>query len=225
MRSALRPVKGYIPRIGRFDRMNATSPRRGRPSARLAVLALALAACGGRTTTGSDEGPKRNPDCPSTVPADGAPCDVNGTECEYPSPDGPAHCTVRVVCMGQEFDLPLAWAVAEADPMCRFQSPVCPASYESARVTECNAPPTIPCYYERGKCTCGVPCGAESTLDWSCVPWEVGCPTDRPLFGDACARDGDTCGGDCGASGGGPLECKDGYWGRGAAAPCVACPF
>jgi hypothetical protein len=179
---------------------------------------------GGESQGGASGGVARNPRCSAGIPNDGATCSLEGTDCEYSTPSAPSYCTTRARCE-QTTDGTLRWRVTPAPADCVVSRSECPGEMPGADGSECAVPPSVGCYYNGGRCDCvpPSPCSPAPTATWQCVPYARECPTQHPLWGDACPAGAKECGGYCGSSVGGELTCKDGYWASGGEAPCISC--
>ncbi|HVU04745.1 MAG TPA: hypothetical protein VHE30_23495 [Polyangiaceae bacterium] len=206
-------------------------------AAGMIALALASFGCGAATglPVGGDGGgcqgssctpaPARNPACPAALPLNGMSCD-EAVDCAYPGTGDQTYCTRLATCADSGKGR-LTWTVTPQDQRCTHRSS-CPKSFADAQ-GPCSADANEVCAYAEGGCQCSQwmdsTCSAPVQPTWDCVPWSVGCPTTRPLLGDACPEEGAQCGGRCGSSIDGPLLCSGGYWARGSDGPCPSCPL
>lgn len=107
---------------------------------------------------------------------------------------------------------------------CQSNPPGCPSTYASAMSQEapgqspsCSGSyPSLVCDYPEAVCGCG---DGSSRSAWTCQvrpPAGGPCPTQRPLAGDACPKEGQQCdySEPCadGTRAGWPMICRDGYW-------------
>jgi hypothetical protein len=193
-------------------------------------VATLVAACGGSTFAGNDDGGPGGgedsgpgsdsgapPDgggvaCPSSAPGGGTPCPSVGLECEYgtnvnPSCNSVAQCTASGWMYSGGINCPAG---------------MCPASYGST--ADCSSQGLL-CSYPQGTCACGFGFGPPVLRDgggpfWTCGSSAPGCPEPRPDIGSACSTEGQMC--DYAACEGGvALQCTGGAWKR-TFLPCPA---
>jgi hypothetical protein len=193
----------------------------------VALVGLALVACGGNTAMPGDLGNPvpsgRDPRCPPTAPETGATCDFGGygpLSCEYGG-DALGRGTTFADC-----GIPVGAATPQWFVGATTIAPnpaACPSTWSDAMASgACTTDPNLACEYDEGRCGCVCNNGAVS---WACrargdvldVNANGSCPSPRPLAGDACATDQMTCLYDavCGErplSLGPALLCTHGYW-------------
>jgi hypothetical protein len=196
-------------------------------------LALSFSGCGGAATTvelgtGSDaasdssrdglaEGiAERNPQCPVSVPSAGSPCEPP-LECEYGAAGDMHHvCSTRADCDSSD-GVSFKWSLTFPPAGCGTNAVSCPVTFTDLADGAVCPGVTSFCEYSDGLCTC-VPCTNEAGLSsmWNCGAWAnsgSGCPSDRPLSGDACATPNQECSyGGCDESVEPTMVCRDGYW-------------
>ncbi|HEY1955086.1 MAG TPA: hypothetical protein VGH28_05725 [Polyangiaceae bacterium] len=195
---------------------------------RLAVIvALALAACGGKTdsqsTTQSDAGSDGAPDafvhptpslpCPDAQPQDGASCSHEGVECEYGN--DPRYTCNWIATCGQG-----TWSVTTTnDPWCPTpptNPAACPATYnQTGQCTDGEV--GVPCQYAEGWCSCifvggpPMPDGGGPDTAWMCFDQSSvtpGCPATRPRLGTSCTQTDLQCNySPCGTPSGLAVQC------------------
>ncbi|HLK41286.1 MAG TPA: hypothetical protein VKU41_31260 [Polyangiaceae bacterium] len=188
----------------------------------------------------------RDPGCPPSAPAAGAPCSPQPPplECEYGG-DAEGRCTVFAQCARQP-DGTFAFALdpASACPPNPMECPPTFAQGQAQAGSTLAAPdagcpgPGISCAYPEGVCAC-LP--GNASCQWMCrASADVArtgdggsaCPARRPLSGDACDQEGEECGYDelCQPrlSLGPTMACVHGNWEEvSSAASCpvvTACP-
>jgi hypothetical protein len=163
----------------------------------------------------SDVITERNPQCPAAVPTAGNPCKPI-LECEYGA-DLHHVCTTVATC-GSTGSTNFTWFLSPPTAGCGTNAASCPASFAAlAAGSPCPGVSSF-CEYPEGLCRC-VPCSDEAGLSsmWGCGTWApggAGCPSERPLSGDACDVSNQECsyGGYCGVEIGPNMVCQDGYW-------------
>lgn len=194
-----------------------------------AALVLA-AACSSSSTY--------NPRCPSSVPRNGTPCDIDAgpLECEYGG-DSLGRGTQLATCAADQYT-PFTWYISD---LSRKPNPAsCPGAFAAAQGASCPSSGPIACDYDEGRCACVC---EGTTTSWKCrvrsdvpfdshgiAPPDAGppCPAARPLAGTRCGETYlfceycDICG-DAALSFGPCMTCgRDGYWVT-AADPAAAC--
>lgn len=204
----------------------------------LLVLSMILVACGGKSLDNGDGGngddggnggdSSPGPNCPTSVPQEGASCKIDGLECEYGS-DPRSTCNTVVTCMGGGWTIPKS-----DDPTCPTgtNSPSCPAS--AAAATGSCSDMGLACNYSTSSstefCTCnfmGGPPMQDGGLGatWQCsFGGATGCPALRPKIGASCSQPDLNCNYDvCGAPQGLSFQCssKTGTWVEGFGDVCA----
>jgi hypothetical protein len=157
---------------------------------------VALAACGGTTTTGADSA------------GDGGAGTTDGATSGVVSGGG--------VGAGGAADAPKD-AVREANVA------ECPAAFTASPPGHCTI--GVQCGYDEGNCVCAGYCGGAAPppdtdfSHWRCTPKRTdGCPDTVPMAGSACATPGKTCQyDDCCAA---MVTCTGGKWSD----PQLSCP-
>jgi hypothetical protein len=201
-----------------------------------------VGSAGAPPTDGADAstpppGGARDPRCPSTPPANGAPCDpsLGPLECEYGG-DAAGRCTTLAACALIPTTNAFAFAVTQSTDCGGTNDPSCPASLDAAEALPTISSPTdggldprcspdggsersVTCNYAGGACACVAP---DTATTCSCVrgvdienQTNGSCPAQRPLAGDACNVDGVWCGYSplCESVSLGPsMTCVDGHW-------------
>jgi hypothetical protein len=187
---------------------------------------------GGRPIDAGADASGPAPDCPASLPEAGSACTpvlppqggtFGGTwPCEYGSDP---HCTTVADCAATGPSAPFQWFLYGPDPSCAGNSAACPATF-GALANGAVCPAADSCSYPEGRCAC-IKCTGPQATEWECEPWQTptGCPEPRPLFGTACANEGQECDYALSCNGslnGGPnMVCNGGYWGTGG--PAVSC--
>jgi hypothetical protein len=175
-------------------------------------LVLLAAGCGPTATA-------RDPRCPSSTPAQGAPCSLAPTgflSCEYGDTRSG---TTRADCVSMTNGATYQWLLVPLN-----QTPnagACASSYAAAHSGSCTANVNLACDYAEGRCACVC---RDTTVVWACrdrvvvdAQTGVSCPEPRPLVGTPCAPANALCPYDaiCGnepLSFGPLLQCANGYW-------------
>jgi hypothetical protein len=206
--------------------------------ASVVMMGLVLVACGGAGNPGLSG---RDPRCPATPPANGAPCDFGSSgslSCEYGG-DALGRGTTSAQCAFSVGATASQWFVSVATVL--PNPAACPASWSEAMQSgSCTSDVNLACEYDEGRCGCVC---SNTTVSWACraradvlnMPSNNGstCPSTRPLAGDACSSEGTTCFYDkvCGdrpLSFGPALVCAHGYWeatvDTGASCGMLSCP-
>jgi hypothetical protein len=201
------------------------------------ILFAFVVACGGKTSDitdgggGNDGGPQPGPDCPTSVPAEGASCKIDALQCEYGG-DPRSVCNTIAVCNKG------SWTYFKGgDPSCPTPAtnpPDCPATLAQVQVGAKCPSMGEACNYSTSSatqfCTCSY-MGGPVDLDggfsgtWQCgAPFETGCPTARPRIGAACSQPDLNCSYDsCGAPSGLSFQCsgQTGTWIQGFGDVCA----
>jgi hypothetical protein len=177
------------------------------------------------SVAGPDATTERNPQCPAAVPTAGDPCQPI-LECEYGA-DSHHVCTTVATCASTG-STNFIWFISPPAAGCGTNAASCPASFTAlAAGSPCPGVSSF-CEYPEGLCRC-VPCSDEAGLStmWGCGTWApggTGCPSERPLSGDACDVPNQECSYDgyCGVEIGPNMVCQDGYWqATGLAGSCI----
>jgi hypothetical protein len=211
--------------------------------AKVASLLL-LAACGGVTsnatgTGASDAGhatsatgvaaPHRDPRCPPTVPAEGDACIPTPAplECEYGG-DAFGECTTVAYCTSAGPYGPYTFDISPSSFCSPPNAAECPATIGAVPEGGTCDTAGLSCAYAEGVCGCVC---AGTAKAWSCrsrsdvlsgvdvehppSPLPT-CPAKRPLGGDSCAVEGQSCAydEDCvpALSLGYSMQCESGFW-------------
>jgi len=198
------------------------------------LLALVVAGCSGKTSTGGTAGSSGNGgtggsggssafSCPASPPGDGSPCtpppastspgiSADSAHCSWGS-DPRAACRTTALCTDKKI-----WSVTKpTSPGCSTPPlpSACPAA--PATVGSTCSDKTLSCWYASGtNCWCSDCKGGTEypicqTIDppqWACHAPPSGCPTKLPQAGSACSTPGLDCGPDCNLS----VVCESGRW-------------
>jgi hypothetical protein len=204
----------------------------------LLVLSILIVGCGGKSLdngdggndgdggNGSDSGP--GPNCPTSLPQQGADCAIEGLQCEYGS-DVRSTCNTVVTCASGGWTMP-----QPNDPSCPTvaNAPQCPQSAAAATGSCSNM--GLACNYSTSSqtqfCTCEFMGGPPiedggTTPSWECsFGTSTGCPAVRPKIGSSCSLPDVNCSYDvCGAPQGLSFQCssKTGTWIEGMGDVCA----
>jgi hypothetical protein len=198
-----------------------------------ALLAVMLAACGGKAEeasgsndagsesapsdsghpdvlpqdsgTSQDSGTAATPPCPVDAPAQGSACPGSGLGCQYGANFSPS-CIQVAECTAS------GWNVTGPPSQCTPS--VCPPSYlalTDGGLQSCASSLQVTdCWYPQGLCQCSAGLGGPAPpLGCYCVPIAPGCPYPTPAAGAPCTTPGQVCGGSCGGLG---VACDGGTW-------------
>jgi hypothetical protein len=232
MREINFPLKHQVqdPKVlERGHRARARLAHRHRRHGRKLFAALFAVGCGTTTTTtdGGTDGSTPAMKCPSTVPANGSPCDVmiGNVACEYGA-DSRGQCATLAECYAG------SWHITPPATTCNMNSSLCPASFSAlAEGSPCPVQDTT-CFYPEGGCGCA-PCEVDGGMSgqWKCRTWSsagMGCPAPRVPLGSACTTEGLECdyNGCCtGVSLGRSEVCKGGQWQTYVSGACTCARF
>ncbi|HEY8078094.1 MAG TPA: hypothetical protein VIF62_28400 [Labilithrix sp.] len=166
--------------------------------------------------------------CPLTRPDEDSPCNGVGSTCEYGESPDPS-CNTTLACEGDESGLG-AWTPRPSQLCSLAQCPtgnVAAISGQPCDLPEGDAGPPraddeLQCPMSDGICACtnGPDAAHAHPRIWVCVKPELGCPTARPLAGQACIDDTLCDYGSCLFKRGLRMQCKDGVWITGGSASC-----
>jgi hypothetical protein len=227
----------------------------------LLAPAVIVTACSGKTSSttgggggddgggsgGGEGGPAPNaPDCPTTEPAQGSPCNKDGLLCEYGDDFNPI-CNSIAVCSGTKWARPILGGGGGPDVCPSKPLPTSKPNPSDCAATRASVPTNTACStqsvcaYDGSTCQCGAycpsfpvgqpPCNPDagvtmnccdtSKIVWYCFDGPPYCPTPRPRIGSACAKDGDQCAvepaQECGQA---IMRCEKGVW----TLPFNSCP-
>ena len=169
---------------------------------------------GGSDGGGSDGG--GGAACPSSVPAQNAPCSPADLTCEYGS-DSNVQCDTVARCQAGRWEVQYP-VKGQSCPSPGIEKG-CPSSFGAVpQGKECTSF-GLQCGYPQGRCACTLAFGPPVPVDagagrWYCEAPQQGCPQPRPRIGSACSLSGaQYCDyGACTLPGGTSLSCVSGIW-------------
>ena len=133
----------------------------------------------------ADGGPW-SPECPATLPSQGAPCSPDMLQCEYGNAWWNVSCDMVVRCVGG------SWANFQPGETCFPKpgpnSPSCPMNPGMVAIGTACPQVGVTCWYGEGtNCVCNAPFTDGGPPEWFCTP-PTGCPGSRPRLGAGCTN-------------------------------------